>query len=269
MFSLPTLREFIDNPMGKGSTAIPNRQLIKDDLIRRYNELIKKKKIEFTVYRDKDEYYFHFLIPSESERENTYDVVLHFTQGEENFKFDNFLNRYYVKFFSNCPSFIYTYAFAFNMYGWFIEDFSGKYHDEVLEQDPITRNPGEIVSYEKSIFFACHHLMQNNKYLNKMILNPICKPYDPKVLYDKIRTDDKIKIEIDREKRRVEKVKKEEELKKTEDKSSQKGVRGITDKDKIKRFSTTSAGPSGSSIRRITPKAKIKPQKPRPKIKPK
>jgi hypothetical protein len=151
MFILQSIKDFVDNPMGKGSFAIPNRQLIKDDLNRRYDKLNQNKKIKVTVYKDGEDYYFHFLIPSETERLNTYDVVLQFTMGEDDFKFDNFLNRYYVKFFSNCPSFTFTYAYAFNLYGMLIEHLGNKYDEQVLTDDPIVRNPGEIISYENEI----------------------------------------------------------------------------------------------------------------------
>lgn len=216
MFILQNIKEFVDNPMGKGSNAISNRQLIRDDLNRRYEKLIKDKKIDLVIYRDKDEYYFHFKIPSESQRNNTYDVVLYFTMDEDkDFKFDNYLNRYYLKFFSNCPSFVYTYAYAFNLYGLFVESLSKKYEDVVLNQDPFTRNPAAVISYEKSIYFACYHILQNQKYLNKMVLNTISKSFNINELSRNIRTTEQIRLEIKKEDNLL-KAEKEKEQKRLE-----------------------------------------------------
>lgn len=207
MFLPQTLKEFLDNPMGKGSTAISNRKLITEDLKRRYYELIKKKKITIFPYKDGDEYYFHFKIPSESERENNYDVVLRFTMLEDNFKYDNFLNRYYLQFFSNSPSFTYTFAYVFNDYQLLIPLLSNKYKDIVLSNNPLVKNPGEIINYEKSIFFACFYLTENSKYLNKMLLNPSCKPFIGSHFIKTIRNTDTIDLEIKKENNRLTKIK--------------------------------------------------------------
>lgn len=235
LFILQNLKDYIDNPMGKGSMAIPNRQLIKDDLNKRYDKLVKKTKIVTNVYKDGDEYYLHLLIPSESERENTYDVVLYFTMDEEDFKFDNFTNRYFVKFFSNCPSFTFTYAFAYAEYGLMIDSLTSKYKEIVLDDRPVTRNPAEVISYEKSIYFACHHVLKNAKYMNKMFLNSIAKKYDETEFNKKIRNEDKILVEIKQEKNRV-KEKKDKDARKEQATVKEKvtqAITGITNKDKV------------------------------------
>jgi hypothetical protein len=251
MFPLPTLKEYLENPMGKGSTAIPNKQLIKDDLTRRYKTLKKKKKFRYTVYKDKDEYYFHIIVPSESERDNTYDVVLYFTMGEEDFKYDNFLKRYYVKFFSNCPSFIYSFAYVFNEYGFLIENLANKYTDLVLGNMPIIRNPGEIVSYEKSLMFACLFVDEGFTLKNKMYLNQIAKPFNIKEFNDSIRNTDKIEFEIKSETAKLREKKKQEALaKEAERKSKLPREDVIVGKPKI-----------DGKIRTIKPRPKIKPKK--------
>jgi len=244
--------------MGKGSMAIPNRQLIKDDLDKRYDKLVKEKKIKLNVFRDSDEYYFHFEMPSESERENTYDVVLHFTMGDENFKYDNFLDRYYVKFFSNCPSFTYTFAYAFNLYGLLIDSLGDKYESEVLNNDPVTRNPGEIISYEKSIYFACRYLSLNKTFLNKMYLNGIAKPFNVRSFNNRIRNSHQIKLQIDRERVRVQAKKKEEEekQKKASSKIVDKVAKAVTGKNEKNKISG-----GKTSVNYVKPKPKIQARK--------
>jgi uncharacterized protein YwgA len=260
MFILQTLQDFINNPMGKGSNAIPSRQLIKDDLERRFKSLFhheekeKQKKISLDIYRDKDEYYFHFKIPSESkDRHNTYDVVLYFTvDGNKELTVDKDLRRYFVKFFSNSPSFTFTFAYAFNMYGLFVDELADKYKKEVLEHPPVTRNPGEIISYEKTIYFAAHYLLQERKYLNKLIIDSIAKPYNKAEFAKKIRNTDKIEIEIKQETRRIQR----EKEKKTEDTHTRREIskRGtVSSKEKI--------GGQFKSAGRNNPKSKITPRK--------
>jgi len=203
MFIPQTLKNFIENPNGAGSTALGNKKLLRDDLNRRYLKLTQKKKITVDIYRDKEEYYFHFKIPSETERSNTYDVVLYFTMGDDKLKYDNFINNYYVLFFSNCPSFIYTFAYAYNMYELLIPHLKNKYDHIVLNQNPIIRNPGEIINYDKSIYFACHFIQENRKYLNKQNLNTMAKPFNNKQFNDIIRHSDKIIIETKKENNRI------------------------------------------------------------------
>lgn len=216
-----TLSEYLDNPMGKGSTAIGNRQLIKDNLNNRYAQLLQRhKSFKFTVYRDDDEYYFHFLIPSETKRENTYDVVIHFTMDDENLKYNNYLYSYCLNFFSNCPSFTYTYAYVYYDYELLIPFLKDKYNSIVLKDNPVTRNPGEIISFEKSLYFACKYLQEHRHLLNKMNINPIAKKLNRKQLSDEIRNTDTIDIEIKKEESRLTKEKEEQE--KTSKRSKEK-----------------------------------------------
>lgn len=216
MFMPQSLREYLDNPMGKGSTAILNRQLIKDDLNNRYKKLLDKKKFIYTIYQDGHDYFFHFLIPSESERDNTYDVVIQFTMGEDNFMSDVNLNRYYLKFFSNCPSFVYTFTYVYNDYDLLIDFLKTKYTDKVLEDNPVVRNPGEIISYEKSVYFACKYLDDHKLLLNKISLSTQIKKHPKKTLLAEVRESDKIMLEIKKEEKRLkdEKEKKKNDLSK-------------------------------------------------------
>lgn len=204
MFQQQTLREYMDNPMGKGSTAIYNRKLIQSDLDKRFDKLVKKHKdIEFNIYKSGDEYYFHFLIPSETERENTYDVVIHFTMGDENFKYDNFLHRYFIHVFSNCPSFVYTYAHTYIENEMMIPMLQNKYTDLVITDKPSIRNPGGIINYEKSVYFACKYLQVHSQLLNKMHVNAKAKKFDPELFVKSIRRSDKIMLEIKKEENRL------------------------------------------------------------------
>lgn len=291
MFILQTLHDFVNNPMGRGSNAIPSRNLIRGDLDNRFDllfqtyekdtqpksrlspmltgkkEVDKKKKISLDIYRDNEEYYFHFKIPSEGpDRRNTYDVVFHFTYGDEKeLVNDKNLSRYYVKFFSNSPSFTYTFAYAFNLYGLFVEQLAGKFRHEVLSNPPITRNPGEIISYEKTTYFAARYLLIEKRYLNKVTINAMAKPFKAEDFAKKIRNTDKIEFEIKQEDRRVQKEKDDE--KRAEEKTRKNGSsdsRGtVSSKEKVKGITASAkkAKPLTTAKQKIAPKGKVKARK--------
>ena len=52
------IRQYLDNPMGKGA-IIPGKQMIVDDLNKRYKSLTSNKSIECKIYNSKEIYYFH------------------------------------------------------------------------------------------------------------------------------------------------------------------------------------------------------------------
>ena len=253
MFILQTLKDYIDNPMGKGSTAIHNRQLIRDDLNKRYYSLIKKKKIsEPIIYRDKDDYLFHFLLPSETERNNTYDVLILFTMGDDDLKREVTLENYYVKFFSNSPNFTFTYAYAFNQYDLLIDFLNKKFTVDVIKANPIVRNPGEIISFEKSIYFIGFHILLNrSKYLSKSFLNSHSKKLNKGDLFKSIRDINQIKIDIKNANNEIKRKKKIVEKK---------------DRTKNNNIIEKISGVKKSVINKIQPKSKIIVKMKKPKI---
>lgn len=206
-----TLSEYMNNPSGKGSTFIPNRQLIIDDYKRRYEKIKEHHKFEVTIYKIKEDYLFHILVPSEAkDKDMYYDVVLQFTMADEDFKNEMLLKRYYVKFFSNSPSFVYTHAYAYNSNGILVDFLKKKYNHEVLSKEPSIRNPQEIITFEKSVYFACLHLMNNSiTYMNKMYLNSHVRSLNTDLLLKKVRTSDAILLEY----KKAEHKKKEKERK--------------------------------------------------------
>lgn len=216
MYALSTIQEFLDNPMGKGSNAIMSRKLIYDDLKHRYDKLLERKNNQFNVQvmKDKTDYYVMVTVPSETERTNTYDVVVQFTPPETNGELvakEGSLKNYHIKLFSNSPSFTYTYAYAFNQYGLMTDHLKKKFDGSVLNEAPTTRNPSEIIGYEKSTVFALLHIL-HLQLLPKAKIDKMAKKFDKDLLVKTIRNDDKIRIEIKlaekelRDKRKAEKA---------------------------------------------------------------
>lgn len=188
-----TLKQYIDNPMGKGA-YIAGRDFIIADLNNRFHKLVQDKKIELNIYRDRNDYFYHFIIPSESVDKMTYDIVLKFTCNKE-YKFDVSIKNYDIQFFSNCPSFTYTHAYAFSVNELLVQELRDKYDVGIFNYVPMTRNPNISVTYEKSIYYACKYLLDSPELLVKTHANKVSTPYNKMKLMYVIRSDKKIDME--------------------------------------------------------------------------
>lgn len=204
------IRQYLDNPMGKGA-IIPGKQMIVDDLNKRYKSLTSNKSIECKIYNSKEIYYFHLTIPSESERDNDYDVVIEFSPKDKTDKGDESIINYNIKFFSNCPSFIYTYAYAYNLNGIFIDFMTKKLQKEIFKKPPLVKNPNNIINFEKSLYFACKFLMEEKKYLTKNFIKSASLKFNQKDFLYSIRSHDKIMDEINKAKSKLKQKKEKEE----------------------------------------------------------
>ena len=197
MNNIKTLQGYLNNPMGVGS-AIPGKQVIYDDLKKRFDTLLRKKPNmwKHKVYTSKTDYYIHITVPSETERSNTYDVVFKLYPSNEFSANSPTLRNYGVLFFSNSPSFTYTFANTFAQKDLIVDELLKKFDDEVLKNKPHIRNPSEIIHYEKSIFFAIQYLMSKDL-LDKKLIEPGAEKFSTKKFVDEIRHTDRIKKEID------------------------------------------------------------------------
>lgn len=210
MFIRQTLHDFLANPMGKGSNAIAGRNLITADLNRRLDTMLTRhnNKLECIIYRTKDasRVIFHVKVPSESEhRRNTYDVLIQLDVPEDEpaILADKNLKRYEAKFFSNSPSFTYTYAYAFQLHGMLVDGTEKKFDRAVFQHPPITRNPAEIVGYEKTTYFAAQYVAHHGHWLQKSIVLGDGKLLNIGSLMGTIRTTAVIEVEIKKETHRV------------------------------------------------------------------
>lgn len=206
MFIPQNISEFLDNPMGKGSSVIMNRAQVKEYLNQKYAMLIDKfGDFKVTVYTHNNSYYYHIIIPSESQRRNTYDVVVQFVNSDdpkEDFSNDGNLMRHHIKLFSNCPSFTYTYAYVYSEYDKMVDVLQTKFSDTVLTNPPTQRNPGEISSFEKSTYYACKFLKEHRTLLTKLYIGKNASPAI-KTLVKNVRNSDTIMKEIAKEDERV------------------------------------------------------------------
>ena len=247
------LQEFLENPVGKGSSIIPNKNLIIEDLQRRYEKLLEKGFSKPEVYKIKNTFYFLFTIPSESERNNTYDVMIEFSDPDNKYNSDIVIKRYKMRFFSNCPSFTFTYAYVFNDNDSMVKFLRNKYEGIVLSDAPSMRNPQGVISFEKSTYFASLFLKEHSHYLNKVFLNQIALNSNATSLASKVRKTNQIMKEIQSEKNRI----KEENAKKREGKTSTRSILAPVKK------TVTSRSPKTN---KLSPKKKITGKNPKRKL---
>ena len=189
---IPTLRELYEKPDG----AVVSSQLkaLKREYTERYDLVhsFKKKEVKFSPYKENDSsYYLHFLIPSDMGA-NNYDVVLHLfdqTQSTSNMK------NWSINVFSNCPSFIFTYATAYHVRGLMIPFLMKKLNREVQTQVPSQKNPELHLGWDKSLFYALHKLMTNTRFTQSFFLGRMAKPFNPAILLKEIRDQETIMAE--------------------------------------------------------------------------
>ena len=200
-----TLTDFLTNPSGKGDTAL-NTKALASILDGKYDKLIKEKEklIKCTVYKvlTKEVYYIHLVIPTETDRGNTYDVVVQLSDLEGAHKTDLSISKYDARFFSNAPSFAYTYAKVYKDNDLLIPDLQNKFDSQQLKGNPDVRNRYGIVGYDKYLYFGVKYIMES-KMLNKVAMGYRAIRYSVKLVNPKIRTVEKILQEYHRAERKL------------------------------------------------------------------
>lgn len=164
-------REYIQNPMGKGSAIIPNPET-KEKMKLEYEKI--RNIITLNRYVLDNRYLIYFLlIPSTSSMVIRYNVVIQFDL-EEN-KLNNYENIDFLNFlcYSNCPSFVFTYANVFNNRNMIIPWLKSKYNKEVFTNSKI-RNRYEVIGYEKSLYLSFLYILSNRRnIINEFIQNAL------------------------------------------------------------------------------------------------
>ena len=248
----PTLEEFYRNPAGTGVTSMTIGTL-KDSYRRRYEYMISKgKRFNCTVYKEHDNsYYYHIIVPSELNL-NDYDVVVHLStiDGGNNMK------KWNIRLFSNSPAFTFTYAYVYNENGLLIPWLKNKFNKETFSELPTERNPDILISYDKSIFFALHHIMVSLSTTQRFLMNNRGEPFVMDHIYDIIRTADLTIAEANdpANKTKTVTVIKVKELEK---KSLTDKAKKLTGKDSNTNRGTVVKKSRKTSSNKIKPKAKI------------
>lgn len=210
--------EYISNPMGRKNAVFGNREMYRELYSDKLDTIMVRElgKIDYILYSSKEEYYIHFKIPSEVVPNFYYDTVIMFYTNNIAYKVDRNLKNYDVKFYSNDPSFVYTFAHAFLENDLFIRDLVPRMSKEAVLKVAKEKNPRNEVGYVKSIYFA--YLLCNRLGLfNKIKFEVGSSKYDKRTLLKDIEHADikiesrKIKGEEVRSKNRKEKTNKNNE----------------------------------------------------------
>jgi len=100
-------------------------------------------------------------IPSEScGTDMYYTTVLDiYTNGEKEVK-----GNMFIKFFSNSPNFMFTYAFVYNQHNLIVEDYKKYLNRKSLTDKPKIRNPKQLLGIEKSIAYSILYIREVLRY---------------------------------------------------------------------------------------------------------
>ena len=185
-----TFDKYIDNP--SGGSVIPNRNMYREMYAKKFDALMVREegKTNYTVYKDKDDYYIHLKVPSEAVFNYYYDVVVRLYTKDPAKKVNMNLRQHAVQFFSNDPAFVYTFAYAFKHKDIFVKDLSSKLSRKTLSNkfnnnEARTRNVNHEIFYVKSLFFA-YIIMDKENLFDRNKLDQIAVKYSKSKLLNEV-----------------------------------------------------------------------------------
>ena len=152
--------QYIDKPgIIKGSATNSMIRLVKEDYKRRFDTLYMRESamVVHKLYKEEKtkSYYVYVKMPSEKTVGFFYDVVIEFRPtAAQKLVFSDDLSKYNVKFFTNDPAFLFTYAYAFNKSNLIIDWLKPKLSRQALTERPVIRNPRSDTGYVKSLYFT-------------------------------------------------------------------------------------------------------------------
>ena len=153
-----TMEQYITNPMQSPILTATMRESMRNSYIKKFNTLLLREHgvINYFLYKDEDNnrYYAYFKIPSETIERFYYDTIIEFSADQNTTEAGKNLFKYNVRFYSNDPSFVYSYAYTFSRKGLFIPQFAPKMSKKALSDPPKEKNPAELVGYVKTLYFA-------------------------------------------------------------------------------------------------------------------
>lgn len=193
-----TFQQYIDNPLGKKNAVFSQRDMYKNTYTAKFDALYMREagNIRYYLYYDKpgDTYFCHVLIPSETVTGFYYDVVVKFSTTNNALRVSSELNDYDVRFFSNDPAFVYTYANVFLNNKMYAEECKAKGSRIAHKKSPDQRNPYQIPGYVKSIYFA-YLFMRRKNLFNKTLYKSAGERYSKGTMLNRIRTFDQVMIQ--------------------------------------------------------------------------
>lgn len=150
-----TFDQYIQNPMGKENAVISNRTMYRNLYQEKLDKILVREagNVEIKAYHVGKRYICYLKIPSEVVPKFYYDVLIEF-RPPKGILPEADLKKYLVRFWSNDPSFVYTFTHAFIKNDLFIKDFTDKMSKKAVKERAKEKNPAEQVGYVKSIYFS-------------------------------------------------------------------------------------------------------------------
>lgn len=246
------LRDYLDNPGGKGSATGVSLQNTKNHFQDEMKKIEKLMNVVWYKTPKKDKLAAHITLPSQSVDNIKYDIVFEFEVGE-NRNFGDSVLDCPVKVFSNSPSFVYTYAYAFKKYRRLVSWADEKYPEGTLTTEPKTKNPYKMISFERSIYLAAAYIKNRRDYIPLVAGtgNMIKNISDVKEYVQDMDSLDKARTDFKEVKKQAKKAD-EEEKKKTIDKTSKEKEKYKSDYQK-KHSQTSTPTAASSNIKKAKP----------------
>ena len=167
-----TFPEYIRNPSNSRTKIVGETEVARAVYNDKYNKMLLQcaGHINYLLWRNStgDKYVIYVQLPSETVPKLYYDVVVEFTSKDDGAMRLMHLKEYKVRFFSNDPNFIFTYANAFHRKDLLVKDLIPKISEKALKEPPKITNPNKLVGYVKSIYFV-YLFMENKGLFNKLM----------------------------------------------------------------------------------------------------
>ena len=199
-----TFEQYINNPMGIKNAVFSAREMYRNLYTEKLNTILVREvgKVKYRLYKSKkkDRYYVYMKIPSEVIANFYYDTVVEFYTDHSGIGVSKTLKDYYVKFYSNDPSFVYTFAHAMLKNDLFIKELVPRMSKQAVKQVAKEKNPKSEVGYVKSIYFT-YLLMKNYGLFNKDVFENEAIDFDLKDLLNRVEhADTKVQARQDAQK---------------------------------------------------------------------
>lgn len=167
-----SISQMVSNPTGKYSAFFASRARVKAQLDSIFiNNLRRYRKQFYAVpYIDNvtKNIYFYVAVPSEAYYMNRirWDCII-----EIEYDAQKTLENRNAKFFTNSPSFIFTYAYVFNQENLLPDFIKQKMPTQCLTVPPVIKNPVETRGFDKILYQALKYLLiggcLTNDYITK------------------------------------------------------------------------------------------------------
>lgn len=155
-----TVGSFLSNPTGDIGSASMGRKHAFEAAHKEYKQLLSDgKKFSFGYFRVGNDIILKVKVPSSTFDDFHYDVLFKFENpGEE---IPRHLDPLTISFFSNAPSFNFSYAYVFNFFHNLIPETTKLFDKKAINEYPKERNPDMVTFYEKSITQALLYIVDN------------------------------------------------------------------------------------------------------------